>query len=546
MSVEEILAASKARLESLLAPVNGGVGDDVSYDSQFESAKNEVDKLQSLTGEQCNWGSVSSNATELLEQKSKDYRLVCFVAAAHMQDKTLQGLLDAVVLLLEFSKAFWEPCYPPLKRIRARAGIVAWLTPLAAPLKELKLATRDGDMVQAIEQVTGELEADLRDKLGELYPGLGELRDVTRHLARTCPKEAPPPPPTAAAPAGGGPGAASSAASLPPPAAIRMAPAQPVDASALTDVEQVERVLTNAGLLFTKIGGMLRAAKPENPAAYRFARFGMWLDLTEAPPTTDGRTLVPPPPDGLKSRFDSLLAANDLLTLINEAEDVAAEYVLWLDPHRYVAAAMDRMGALFLRAKEAMLVEVALLLRRVPTLPTLQFASGEPCADGPTKMWLDGEVAAVLGSGGGGGGGGGAGAEPSVLDEPLAQARELVVQGKLGEAMAVVREAVAAAPSQADRFKGQLAMAQLALQSGQPAIARAQLLGLHQEIVDRKLDTWQPSLCAEVYGALYQALKGVSPNPDATPPDELARQQQAFEHLCRLDPAAALKLGEGK
>jgi len=316
-----------------------------------------------------------------------------------------------------------------------------------------------------------------------------------------------------------------------------------VDPLALNDAAQVEHVLPNAGRLLLKASSLLRAVKPENPLIYRLSRLGMWLDLNEAPPVTEGKTLVPPPPDGLKSRFDSLLASNDLLTLINEAEDTASEYILWLDPHRYIAAAMDRMGALFLKAKEALVVEMAIVLKRVPALTTACFNTGEPFADSQTKMWIEAEVAGALG-GGGGGGGAAPAAEPSALDEPLKEARDLLVKGKLPEAIAVVSKAAASAPSPAERFRGKLALAQLCLQSGQAVLARAQLVGLTEEIEARALTSWQPALCAEVYGALFSAYKAFNVG-DEVPPEERAKQQVAFEQLCRLDPALALKLSEG-
>ena len=541
MSVEEAIAASKARIESLLAPVNGGVGEDISYDEKLEAIKVETDKASSVTGEPINWGNVASFAAELLETKSKDFRLACYCAAARLQEGRLESALDSMVLMTEFVKAYWEACHPPLKRIRARAGILGWLGDQAVKVKDIKLLPKDQDAVGALDQLSSALDADLREKFGEAFPGLGDLREGVRHLVRTCPKDKaaePKPEPKPAAAAGGEAGAAPT----PAPARVMVAATQPVDPSLLNDAAQVEHVVPNAGRLLVKAGSLLRAQKPENPLAYRLARLGMWLDLNELPPATDGKTLVPPPPDGIKSRLDSLLAANDLLTLINEAEDAAAEFILWLDPHRYAAAAMDRMGALFLKAKEALLTETAVMLRRVPTLPTLAFNSGDPFADGQTKMWLDSEVAAALG---GGGGGTSAAAEPSVLDEPLKEAKTLTMQGKLPEAIALVSKAAAAAPTPADRFRGRLALAQLCLQSGQFAVAKAQLLGLCDEIDCHQLGSWQPGLCAEVYGALYAAYKGVNTGAEV-PAEELAKQQKAFEQLCRLDPAAALKLGETK
>jgi type VI secretion system protein VasJ len=546
MSVEEVVAASKARIESLLVPVNGGVGDDVSYDERFEAVKTEIDKLQSLTGEQVNWGNVASLAGELLEAKSKDFRLVCYAAAARLQEASLESVLDAMVLMTEFVQAFWEPCHPPLKRIRARAGILAFMGEQAGKVKDIKLQAKDLDLVQAIDQLSSALDGDLRDKFGEAFPGLGDLREGARYLARSCPKEKPPEPKPEPKPAAAGAADAAGGAAAAPAAAapVRMVvqATQPVDPSLLTDVGQVEHVVPNAGRLLVKASSLLRAAKPENPLAYRLARLGMWIDLNELPSATDGNTLVPPPPEGLKSRLDSLLAANDLLTLINEAEDAAAEFILWLDPHRYAAAAMDRMGALFLKAKEALVTETAMLLRRLPTLPSLAFSTGEPFADGQTKMWLDGEVAGALG---GGGGGASAASEPSVLDEPIKEAKALATQGKLPEAVAGLGKAAASAPTPADRFRGRLALAQLCLQSGQFGVARAQLLGLCTDIDRHELTSWQPGLCAEVYAALFGAYKGANTGPDV-PAEQLVAQARAFEQLCRLDPAMALKLGEAK
>jgi type VI secretion system protein VasJ len=200
------------------------------------------------------------------------------------------------------------------------------------------------------------------------------------------------------------------------------------------------------------------------------------------------------------------------------------------------------MGALFLKAKEALVTEIAILLRRLPLLPTLQFNGGEPFADGQTRMWLDSEVAAALG----GSGGSAAAAEPSVLDEPLKEARDLAIKGKLADAVALVTRAADSAPTPVDRFRGQLAVAQLCLQAGQFAVARAQLLGLADDVERRGLRAWQPRLCAELYATLYAAFRGLYPKDEDLPPEERVRQSHAFEQLCQLDPAAALKLGEGK
>ena len=283
------------------------------------------------------------------------------------------------------------------------------------------------------------------EKFADHYTGMSALRDAARHLVRSCPKEKPKaePKPSVAP-------AAAAAASVRPPAPVAAAP-PPVD---VTNIDAAERALEPQGLALLKLARSFRSIKPEHSLGYRLARIGLWLDFTTSPSADDGQTLVPPPPPGMKERFDSLVSANDYLALLNEAEDAAADFPCWLDPHRYVATAMSALGALFMKSKNEVVEGVALFLRRIPAMAKLKFSDGTPFADGQTAMWIEQEVANVLGSGDGGGGGGSAG--PSVLDEPLKEARELAVKGELGKALGVVAGAAAGAPTPSERFVASL------------------------------------------------------------------------------------------
>ena len=546
MGVEEVLAEAKSRIEELIAPINGGVGEDISYNEQFEALKSEAEKMQSLTGETPNWGNMETSAAELLSEKSKDFRVACYLAAAKGRAGTTQELLDALVLVNELDKAFWDTMHPPAKRMRARAGMFQWFIEVVGPLAiDFKLTTKDSGNVEALEQVQRELEADLREKMGDLYPGFGRLRDAIRHLVSTCPKEAPPPPPPPPPPLPGeAPAAPAASAQEPAPTyyAASSGSGEVVTLELVTDASAAADAIPKAGLLLARIGTTLRAAKPENPEAYRLTRMGMWLELVDTPVVVDGNTLVPAPPSDLKDRFETLASSENWLDLLNEAEETASQFILWLDPHRYVAMAMDRMGALFMKAKKAMLLEMAILLQRLPVLPKLTYNAGEPFADGPTKMWLETEVATVLGSGGGGGGGGG-GVVSEIADK-VEEAKGLVVQGKLAEAIELVARAAATASSPAEKFRGRVALAQLCLRAGKFDIARAQLDGLHRVIEAHQLAVWEPALCADVYAALYAAHLGLNAGGGASP-EAYAAQQVAFERLCELDAATALKLVEG-
>ena len=543
MTADVVIQDARSRLGALLEPIAGGVGADVSYDEIFENLKNEVDKLQSLAGLKPDWGAVASTADEILTDKSKDFRVAVYYAAAKSQLDGLPGLLDGLLLIRELSNAFWEPMYPSLKRPKARGNLMGWYSDLAAPpLEAYRPTSGDGAVATALDEVSRAIDDELRQRLGEAYPGMGALRSSIRNLLQNVPKDAPPaaaPPPPAPRPQAQAPAAQTAAPTYAdvPAATSGGGPGL----ASIVDAGSAASAVSQCALLLARAGDTLRAADPTDPAAYRISRTGFWLEVAASPPAEGGATLVPPPPGGYRERFDALIAAENWLGVLAAADEIASEYILWLDPHRFAANAMDRLGATFSNAKKALLREVGVLLLRVPSLPSLAFNDGTPFADGQTKMWIDAEVKTAVGSGSDSAGGASAG---GAMDGPTQEARALAASGKLDEAVAVVTKAAATAPSQSERFRGRLALAKLCLDAEQFAVARAQLEGLDKVAEQYRLAEWEPALCADLYAALYRAHRGLN-RGEEVPADARQREAAAFDKLCQLDAAAALKLSSG-
>ncbi|HSN99973.1 MAG TPA: type VI secretion system domain-containing protein, partial [Candidatus Nanopelagicales bacterium] len=255
-------------------------------------------------------------------------------------------------------------------------------------------------------------------------------------------------------------------------------------------------------------------------------------------PNGDGQTMVEAPMDHVREAMPGLLAAGSFVDLIAVAEELAVNNPLWLDPHRYTAAALDALGEEFLPAKRAVLAEVAALLARAPGLSSMTFNDGYPFADDDTKAWIQAEVAAA----GGGGGGGGAPSRPkSYVDKPLGEARKLLASEQPVDALAVLAKAAMTAPTPLDRVRTKLALAQMCLDLQQIAIARAQLEELERVAEQHRLIDWQPEMCAELYAGLYSCLRVMNQGYEV-PPEAREREQRAFERLCQLDASAAFKL----
>lgn len=317
------------------------------------------------------------------------------------------------------------------------------------------------------------------------------------------------------------------------------------DGSAIVDAESANNVLDQVSTLLMRAGEALRLADATNAFAYRVARTGLWLFMQQDPPNEEGQTYLPSPPDHVRGAFDGMAEAGNWDGILASLDEIVSEHRFWLDPHRHVSNALDNLG--HGDAKMAHLMEVALLLRRAPGLATFTFNDGVPLADDATKAWIDSEVRPVLGSGGAPStGGGGGGAAPGgkgfrALEKALTEARAFIEAQEPLSAIQAVTKVAALAITPVDKFRSKLAIAKICLELGQLAIARAQLDGLERMAKQHRLEEWDPELCGELYGALYQAVRGLNQGYEVTE-EQRKREAEVFERLCDLDAAAAFRI----
>lgn len=521
-----------------LTPIAGAkpTGNDPSYEPEFERVKAEIDKLTALSGGAPSWDDVISGSDGLLQAKAKDLRLCVWSSVAQFKRSGLGGFARGFFITSKLCAQFWEGIYPD--RPRARANLVAWLSEqAAAELMALNPVASDRAPLELIETVYGEFDALLSEKLGQAYPGMGGLRSAVREKLRQVPQDAPPAPlpiaPVVAAPA---PVAAAPAPVAAPAASGGFsAPEIPVATSA----EDAIGALRAVGQAITAAAKHLRKADPADVFPYRLQRTGAWLVVRAAPPVEGRATRIPPPPAEARKRLAAQLNEQQWLALLNSAEDLTGTYLFWFDLHRMVALAMDRLGVQFAAAREAMGREVVAFITRNPSLPTLTFADGSPFADAATETWLAEETKKWAASGGGGAAGpSAASAEDEELAQRFEEARELVVGGKVAEGLSLAVQLASRGADARTRFRARLSVAKLAISGGKPEVARPILEGLLTEADRHQLEVWEPELCAGLLSALYLCRKATS-KPG---PEEDSVWSVIFARLCRLDPAAALRL----
>lgn len=527
-------------LGSLVVRADAPCGDPVRDEPEFERLQTEVRKLELPDGIQPDWPVVADLSIGILRGKSKDLLPACFLSFALFRLQGYEGLGAGLEMLLQMVEHHWEGLYPDLKRIRGRFSAMEWLAHRSALEAGARTAaSSDLSALESCREHLGRLGETLEQKAEGGWGIFGEMRSAFEEASRRTPsppEEAPAPAP---GPAIGSPAAGSVAA---------VAPSAPPFGGAITNESEATQALESIRGAGYRLADFLRATDPRNPLGYRLPRMMAWLSLRDAPPSTDGMTGVPgyQPPD-LGQRLREASERGQWMGVLEQTEGRIAGAVLWLDLHRFAWQALDALGAEFVPAAEAVAGELAGLLRRLPGLDGLKFANGVPLADEATRLWIrervtpssagDGPVALST-----------TGeahfpvesADTEEFDRVRAEARALVRQKKLREALQLLQDGAAASRALRGRIQWGLEIGRICQEARSPETAYLHLRGLYDEVSRAGMEDWDPVSALELTKTLLLSLDDVLSSGQPRPEDDRAFHRELKRRLCRLDIASAL------
>src|SRR6185295_6526873 len=92
----------------------------------------------------------------------------------------------------------------------------------------------------------------------------------------------------------------------------------------------------------------------------------------------------------VRARIEKLALESNWAELIDACESTLPKARFLLDLHRYTALALQSMGAQ--PARQALIAEVATLLRRMPEVADLKAVDGSPLCALETKAWITQDV----------------------------------------------------------------------------------------------------------------------------------------------------------
>lgn len=514
---ESMQAATEALRKPISEAAPGGA--DVGFDPSFEQLKGEIDKLSDMGGAQPDWKNVAALSREILAGKAKDFRAAIWFATAGLETNGWTGFAEGLTVVRSLAVDFWDTMFPDARRARARGNQFTWMLDRVKPkLESLAIRMPDGDAVRHVDAMLSEIDSILGEKVGDAYGGLGDIRMVMRSRVRDIPEPPPPAPEPSAAP--------EPSESATTTSSSESGGSMP----SISSPDEVESALFQIGQAIMGAAAVLRAADPNDAAAYRLQRVGAWLPIRMLPPADGNTTMLPGPDTSVTTGFASLVAAQAWASIIEGAERATGEALFWLDPHRWSALALDHMGSGASEARAALGREVVAYVTRLPGIEKLSFADGTPFADAATRAWLDEERGKW-----GGGGGGATSRDP--IDAGLEDAESKAQSGQLAEALATAMTLTQSTSDARRRFEMRLRIAKMAKDGGRLDMARAILEGLLAEADRHALESWEPALCVPVLRSLVQCYVqlGIG-GPDERGP---GRRAELFDRLCRLDASAA-------
>lgn len=545
----------RERARTWLEPISTGApcGAPARQHPTYEAVFAEVAKLESPAGDAVRWDEVVRGAGDLLRNTTKDLWLTAYFAYGLFATEGLSGAITGATLLAELTECYWQGLFPEASRLRSRGLAVSWYVErMARVLATMQPGSTSPELAEALATSVSKLAEVTRARLAAQSPALGPLLtsvDRLRESTANVPTGNGAPPPVTPPLASTAPveplataGPTSIVATTSPAATVLHAQLPSAPTGELINSDAATDFLRNIGTSLVSAAGVLRQANPADPLAYRILRTGLWLHISQPPSIgPQGKTSLPPLPSPLRMKLEALTANARWTELLDEAESAMAQHRFALDLQRFSAHALASLGPSHVSVREALLLELTLLLKRMPALVELLASDGTPMADTATREWLQREVLARP-----------APSSRSILAPPFPrevemttqgpdaqdEAQALLAAGKTSEALMLFQGRIASATTGRARFVSRLQLARTCSQAGQLTTARALYEVLDADCTEHVLDAWEPALASACIEGFLTCVTAGKDSPDSMAGEFWIR----YRRLAQLDPAAALRV----
>lgn len=536
-----------AFLEAMRTPIEeeAPAGDSVLYEKDFRDLKTEINNIGSVSAS-VEYDRVVELARRVLIEQSKDLRAAGYLVVGEAWERGAEGVSEALRGLWILIDEYWDDLYPEASRMKSRGAALQFVGDRLPDWVEATTFEKEdrAALVEAHEAVKA-IQSFGLDEMGEHAPSYSSLASELEGAIDDLPEPEP---------------------ELPEPesdgeadSADESRAKADVDAEGSQGGDETEQASTTAPAAPSSVesdeaaedavrtvASYYREKDLTRVAPYRLVRAIRWGEIQGEPPNEGGTTRFEAPREQRREYLEGLLRSDRYETLVREAESSfqGRTFHVWLDLQRLVVSALDALGEPYRDAKTAVMVDLALFVRRVPGLLSLTFRDDTPFASNLTVEWIESEIQPLTEEGGSGGGGGGD-ESLAAIDEDRQEARKALNGGSLEDALAVLREGASEDTSKREAFHRKLYAATLCVNEEKLGVARPLLDELSAVVDEHAIDEWHPSLAVEVWTNRCHCYDQLANEADEDAAGQLRREaDRAFEKLCQTDPVQAVAVAD--
>ncbi len=501
-------------------------GEDVRYDPENEKLEEEIAKLSSPSySGGVDWDEIAKVSASILETKSKNLLVACYLCVALMKKQELSGLADGVHIIRDMLDNFWESMYPPKKRLRGRLNAVKWWQDrITAAVPKLKPVTWPEDNKNSFEDDLKRIDDFLSEKSEDAPMLRGLIGNLSSLVAAEQKKPEVEPEKEETKEAAGKPEGTKPSPASPPPE-----PSGQIEVSSDEDTEKLlKEILDRLG----NVSSLLLKKGQFNIIPYRFNRISAWINIKTIPPSSDGKTMIPPPDEQIKNILKSQYQSNNWNDLLSASESRVRQFLFWFDLSRLSAESLENLGQPALG--EAVAIETAMFIKRLPGIEKLAFSDGTPFADEDTKDWLKSAVPQKGGSSISGDSG-----EQiwMLVSKQISDALALIKENKTAEALNSCRTKIDQASSLRESFIWEICLCRVLLKAKKPKLIVSYFSRLLNTVSNYNIEEWEPQLAIE---ALTVILSGLRQQEEKSRDEELI--DTVLNRITVLSPAVAFDL----
>ena len=456
-------------------------GEDIRYDPDFEKVETEIAKLTSLhKDQQTDWKLVHELSYQLLINRSKDIRLVCWYAAALLKVEGYVRLGNIYELVSGLFNLYGHCCFP--LKSRARLAALNWLFDRIDFNADSFVEKQSHDAIELLINALIVCDAELKKQFGEeaplLPPKIQQLRDIQRRQQQDKLSEL-------------------ALAIIPSESTANVSAVAPA-VSAITedsDSVRIARYLQEQSRLLIPY---LLQKDLADPRAYLLTRSCAWLQISAAPTANKQKiTQLKPLTANKLQEYQQRLVAKEFTTLIPDLEMSLSKAPFWFNGHYWCAQALQALGHSAMA--EYVRHYLSSFLSKFPELVALRFDDGSPFMDAETEAWLFASTTE----------------QQSMVDKPddineyssehpwnsaLKTAQENVRQNSklLKQEMLGLQILANTAGSTREKVCWQLALVKLAQQYQRHDLATLILEDIYQLVSHFQIKEWEPHLLKEI------------------------------------------------